>query len=221
MTDRGAQGTNLRSSPRSAARSRTAPPEPDDLTPVRRARRADIVRAALRLLGESEYDDIQIRDVAGAAGVSLGTLYRYFASKEHLFAAVLVEWSQSLDDRIEQRPLEGSDPATQLRDLCRRMIDAFDRLPQFFRLMTTIETSLDPHARRCYETFVAGTQSAFARPLGAFEPDESEAVLEVMMMVLGGVTRAWALGLLTTAESRARIDRAIDVVFSPPAPRRT
>jgi len=178
------------------------------------------VRTALRLLGESEYDDIQIRDVADAAGVSLGTVYRYFVSKEHLFAAVLVEWSESLEHRIERRPLEGPDAARQVSDLCARIIDAFDRLPQFFRLMTTIETAMDPHARADYERFVASTQSAFAQPLACFEPGEGEALLEVLMMVLGGVTRAWALDLHTTEQAHARMERAIEVVFSAPPEQR-
>ena len=57
------------------------------------ARRRRIVAAALRALDEQDYERIQMRDVATAAGIALGTLYRHFSSKEHLYATVLLEWA--------------------------------------------------------------------------------------------------------------------------------
>ena len=66
------------------------------LTPAQQARRDRIVDAGLSLLGERAYDKIQVKDVAEAANVALGTLYHYFSSKEHLFAEVLVRWAATL-----------------------------------------------------------------------------------------------------------------------------
>ena len=37
-----------------------------------------------------------MRDVAQEAGVALATVYRYFTSKEHLYAAALLEWADEL-----------------------------------------------------------------------------------------------------------------------------
>src|SRR5437764_4681187 len=48
------------------------------------ARRRRVLDAALRLAGEGGLDAVQMRDVAAAAGVALGTVYRYFSSKERL-----------------------------------------------------------------------------------------------------------------------------------------
>src|SRR5207248_7419707 len=45
-----------------------SPPLPQDLTPSQQARRAGIVAAGLALLRESEYEKIQMRDVAIEAG---------------------------------------------------------------------------------------------------------------------------------------------------------
>ncbi|WP_261570163.1 TetR/AcrR family transcriptional regulator [Frankia gtarii] len=41
-----------------------------------------------------------MRDVAEEAGVSLGTTYRYFASKDHLLAAAWTDWARRLSDRV-------------------------------------------------------------------------------------------------------------------------
>jgi len=57
----------------------------------RQARRRDILKAATALLERQGYAHLSMRDVAQGAGVSLGTLYTYFAGKEALFAALYAE----------------------------------------------------------------------------------------------------------------------------------
>ncbi|WP_024804247.1 TetR/AcrR family transcriptional regulator [Nocardia sp. BMG51109] len=52
------------------------------------ARRARILDAAAEFGATAEFDRVQMADIAKAAGVALGTLYRYFPAKTHLFAAV-------------------------------------------------------------------------------------------------------------------------------------
>lgn len=64
--------------------------------PVRRGRPAlvdpgALVRCALDLFVERGYAATRLEDVAHAAGVSKGTLYLYFDSKQALFAAVVRE----------------------------------------------------------------------------------------------------------------------------------
>jgi AcrR family transcriptional regulator len=205
---------------RAAAGSESLP-NPDDLIPAQRERRDRIVRVALRMLEHSEYEDIQMRDVAEQAEVALGTVYRYFGSKEHLFAAVLVSWSDSLQTRVQSQPLRGDDIPSQLLDLFERVIEAFERLPQFFRLMVVIETTTDPYARKLFGEFAGHTHDTFAQPLQPLGRDDSRAVIEVLMAVLGGVLRAWALNQLTSEQVRDRVQRAVTLIFSPaPKPQR-
>src|SRR5262249_57103235 len=61
------------------------------LTPNQAARRARVLDAALALATEGGYDAVQMRDVASRAQVALGTIYRYFSSKDHLLAACQLE----------------------------------------------------------------------------------------------------------------------------------
>ena len=70
-------------------------PDPATLPRGQQDRRGTIVRAAITLLEQGEYDAIQMRDVAEEAGVALATIYRYFTSKEHLYAAALLEWASA------------------------------------------------------------------------------------------------------------------------------
>ena len=68
-----------------AATVRSVPPDaPDDLPSRGDATKQRIVEAALRLFEERGYERTTMRAVATEAGVSLGSAYYYFDSKEHL-----------------------------------------------------------------------------------------------------------------------------------------
>lgn len=54
-------------------------------------RRGAILTAAARLGAAKELDRIGAQEIAADAGVALRTLYRYYPSKHHVFAAVLTE----------------------------------------------------------------------------------------------------------------------------------
>src|SRR6266571_5607405 len=110
------------------------------------ARRQRIVDAALTLLETSEYERIQVKDVAEEANVALGTLYRYFSSKEHLFAEVLVRWAGTLRTNISRNPLRGTTDTQRLTQVINRSVRAFQRQPSLARLVATLETSADPFA---------------------------------------------------------------------------
>ncbi len=70
------------------------PPAP--VTPAKRARRkearpGELLDAALALFVEKGYAATRVEEVAARAGVSKGTLFLYFPSKEELFKAVVRE----------------------------------------------------------------------------------------------------------------------------------
>jgi len=103
-------------------------PDPDSLPRGQQERRDRIVRAAISLLEHGgEYDAIQMRDVAREAGVALGTVYRYFTSKEHLYAAALLEWADNFPPREQSKRAGGRSDEAQLRALMRRAVRAFER----------------------------------------------------------------------------------------------
>lgn len=87
-----------------------SPPTAAGHAPARRSRRKDarpgeLLDAALDLFVEHGYAATRVEAVAQRAGVSKGTLFRYFASKEALFQAVvhqhlvglLDKWSATID----------------------------------------------------------------------------------------------------------------------------
>jgi AcrR family transcriptional regulator len=68
---------------------------------VRAARRDQIIAAALACFARSGYHATTMADVATEAGVSKGTPYLYFESKEVLFLALHEEWDCGLAGRVD------------------------------------------------------------------------------------------------------------------------
>jgi AcrR family transcriptional regulator len=75
-------------------------------------RRRQLLDAGARLFSERAYEEISMRDIAHAAGVSKPLLYHYFNSKTDLFKAAISEHAAELQSAIE--PGTGQDPLEQL-----------------------------------------------------------------------------------------------------------
>jgi AcrR family transcriptional regulator len=78
---------------------------------ARAARREQIIATGLACFARSGYHTTTMADVAAQAGVSKGTPYLYFASKEALFLALHEEWDcragQQVDAAIAALPEAG------------------------------------------------------------------------------------------------------------------
>ncbi len=193
-------------------------PDPGALPRGQQERRDRIIRAAISLLEhDGEYDAIQMRDVAGEAGVALGTVYRYFTSKEHLYAAALLEWASNFPAR-EQPKREGarSDEA-QLRALMRRAVRAFERYPQMMRVEIVIESSPDPNARALFDQFASRNVGTLKHALSSTDPESAAAIVETVNSVLVTRLRSWALGRITIADVDRSVQKTLDLIFAPRA----
>ncbi|HPU38146.1 MAG TPA: TetR family transcriptional regulator [Microthrixaceae bacterium] len=195
------------------------PAEPT--TPAQRERRHRIIVAAMELLDDRSYDDIQMRDVSDRAGVALGTMYRYFPSKEQLFAHVLLEWSASFDDAMRRRsPTRGTD-ADRLRLVLRRAVGAFERHPNFFHLIGVMEVSRDPVVVATFSTYGQRFVGVVRDALTEIDPADVPVVTMVTNSLLITLLRGWWLGHHSIRVVNARIDQAVDVVFNGVRPLRS
>jgi AcrR family transcriptional regulator len=158
-----------------------------------------------------------MRHVAEAAPVALGTLYRYFPSKEVLYAEVLLTWGQSFDGRVRVRSSRASTDAERLRVALRQTVRAYERYPNFFRLLSALEVVTDPAVSDRFMQFAGRFTDALAGTLVDTPEDERASIAFVTSTVLGGVLRGWALRGVPVSRVYERIDEMIDLIF--PAPR--
>lgn len=198
--------------PASHAPPRTLP-DVFALRTEQRERRQRIIDAAANLMVETDYDRIQVKDVADHAGVALGTLYRYFNSKDHLFACALRSWSSSFGDRLRLSPTGST--VDRVRAVYRRAARAFERQPRVYRVIMQVQSSADPHATDEFGSFARRQSDVFARALDTSalgEPTRAD-VTAVMSAVLDENLRYWQLGLQPVEAVYDAIDRAARLIL--------
>ena len=105
-------------------------PRDDDTDASQQERRERMLASTAELALEGGWDAVQMREVAQRADVALGTLYRYFPSKEFLLVSVMISDIEGLADRLAVRPPEGEDPVERVVDVLRRANRALQRQPQ-------------------------------------------------------------------------------------------
>ncbi len=91
------------------------------------AKRRQILDGARRVFLADGFDGASMNDIARVAGVSKGTLYVYFDSKEQLFEALIREERRQQAERLTECSFETSDVRAVLFDFGCRLIEMMSR----------------------------------------------------------------------------------------------
>jgi AcrR family transcriptional regulator len=135
-----------------------------------------------------------MRTVAQRAGVAMGTLYRYFDSKDQLLAAALVDWCEQLARSLVARPPRGATPALRLIDVVRRASRNIERDPRLTAALVTATTAADPGVRPYQEAVAASLEGILCAALEELDAAERDAVLRVMRHVWFAALLGWVNG---------------------------
>ena len=93
----------------------------------KQARPEELVAAAIELFVEQGFAATNLKDVAKRAGVSKGTVYLYFKSKEDLLLEAVRSSVVPIMDFVDDEELASDEPASQLLErLVRRWMEEFD-----------------------------------------------------------------------------------------------
>jgi AcrR family transcriptional regulator len=182
------------------------------MTPRQRDRRERLLEAGLALLATDDYENVQVKDIADRAGVSLGTLYNYFSSKERFFAEVLVRWADTLPTKVRRRPPSQDSPAERLKETVHRALHAFERQPQMARLVNVLTMSTDPSSADIMRRVNLATTDAYMQALAGVEPADARRMVEVVHAVFGSSLLGWSLGRRSMSDVIDSVDSAIELV---------
>jgi AcrR family transcriptional regulator len=123
------------------ARTETTPAKPLPERALRRRRKEarpdEIIDAALALFSEQGFAATKLEDVARRAGVSKGTLFVYFASKDELFRAVARRVLATHLDRLQTASADLDRPLAELVPALLAQVARFGQtgLPGMARLL--------------------------------------------------------------------------------------
>ena len=166
----------------------------ETLTRSQVARRSRVLSAALELAAEGGYDAVQMRDVATRAQVALGTIYRYFSSKDELLAAALVQWASELQERLTQRPPKGATTADRVVDVLRRASRAMEGNPVLTSALVTAIASPDPAVRSCQFDVEAIMITLVSGALADVPAEDRNGMIKVLSSVWFASLIGWVNG---------------------------
>jgi AcrR family transcriptional regulator len=111
-------------------------------------RRAEIVRAAVKLFSERGYYNTTIQQIAREAGISVGLVYQYFREKDDVLFLALKDVLETYEAEIP-KALEGiGHPLERLRTAIRAYCRIIDRRREATVLTYRSTKSLRPERRR-------------------------------------------------------------------------
>ena len=164
------------------------------------ARRERVIAAAVELASEGGYEAVQMRDVAAQADVALGTLYRYFPSKDHLLIAALAEQVSTLQRRLAQKPPRGTNAADRVVDVLRRASRALEREPRLTAALVTALSSADPSVAEAKQEVSDILGSVIADAVDHDALAQGEGVVRVLGHVWFAALVSWVGGMAPTGQ---------------------
>jgi len=188
---------------------------------ARAGREAELTDALLRVATERGLDAVSVREVAAAAGVSIGTVQHYFPTKTAMLEAAMAHMTAAVTDRIQALDRTGS-----VRDVTRRVL--LELLPLDERraaevrvwLVFVLRSAFEPGLRTVQEQTAALVHDAVTGLVRAGQaagevPRTRDAEIEasLLLAVVDGLTlqaaaepvgrsRQWVVELLDLALAR-------------------
>ena len=107
---------------------------------MKEARRQQIIKVAKDLILEKGIIQIQLQDVANAAGIGIATFYRYFSNKELLVLAVHTQITEEMTEAIRNISQQPISAMQMIEKIIMYYIDlADDSQHQFVKYMKAID----------------------------------------------------------------------------------
>lgn len=179
----------------------------EDMTSGQLARRAKIIEAVTELIADVGADAVAMRDVAARSGVALGTVYRYFSSKERLLAAALEDWQKRLTRRVMAAAgAADKDPLAGILDYLQRAQRAFHRNPRMTALMLQAMTSTEPEAKAAIDHMGRTNAEMFDRLLKGIPAEQIPDLSFGLNAALTSALTAVLTDAMTLDESLARVE---------------
>lgn len=178
-------------------------------TPRQQARNAAILREAARLGALRGLERVQMSDIAAEAGVALGTLYRYYPTKHHLYAAALTA-------SIRTMPEPTHVPADPVAAVCDFLGDAAERLLAQPALARAMLVSINAIRSTADAPADLSTRERILAVAGVAEPtDADHRLVRMVEQCMYGILTWATAGQLDAAAAAADVRYACQLLLAP------
>jgi AcrR family transcriptional regulator len=163
------------------------------------ARRRRVLDATLELAAEGGFDAVQMRDVAAAADVALGTVYRYFTSKERLLLEAMAEQQADLRSYLATHPPRDETPAARVVAVLKRANRSLREHPDVTAAMVrsfgTAQVENADIVRRVTEIMTEIITSAIHAPERRAATAREVRIARILMQVWLSSLNGWVCGV--------------------------
>jgi len=183
-------------------------------------RRRRVMSAAMHLAANGGFDAVQMRDVAAEADVALGTLYRYFPSKEFLLVSVLIELVDGLRLSLAETPITGDTPVDRVTSVMRRAVGFHPDRDVFGALIRALASS-NPHVADLVREINVKVTEIFTRAMypDGSEPSERDLqVARVLQLTWLSAVLGWVNGVEEQSKVIEDLETAARLLMEPVAP---
>ena len=163
------------------------------------------MEAALLCFVERGFHGTAIPEIAAKAGISAGTIYHYFDSKEALVNALYRSWKQTIMQRVFAAFPQGESPRKQFAVMWHTMVAFAQANPQAFAFIETHNHAsyLDAESHaidRTIKEFAAGIIRG-AQAAGMVKPLDAKVLMELVFGAFVGLLRAEWEGRVTLTDA--------------------
>jgi len=131
--------------------------------------RQEMLAAALELFSEKGYHNVSMHEIAEKAEFAIGTLYKFFRNKEHLYKSLIAEQADRFHEALTKAIEEADDVIGKLRNYVKAKREVFAANISVIRLYFAetrgasfnIKAGLDKEIRKRYDRFMHTLASVF------------------------------------------------------------
>ncbi|MGZ4690330.1 MAG: TetR/AcrR family transcriptional regulator [Acidimicrobiia bacterium] len=181
---------------------------PTVLSDEQAGRRDLVVAAATELAEAGGYDAVVMKAVADRSGVALATIYRWFASKDHLLTEVLLVWGTQLSESLAADPPRAGDAADRVATALGRVIDVAGSRIRLASAVVEAVLSVERGPLDAQGDFHRLMTSWIDAALGDDEVADREAVTEVLEHVCFSTIIGFATGRQDASYAKAQLASA-------------
>ena len=174
-------------------------------------RRQQVLAAAMHLGAEGGYDAVQMRGVADRSGVALGTIYRYFSSKDDLLIAGLAGWIRRTRMRLEEEEVRCNSPHERLSVVLAGVARSTEASPMLMQALVRAHGSTAPASGPHKLDVETEQQALMVTAIGDSYPNVQE-IARVLGHVWQSASTRWVTGLAPNGSLGTEFCNAIDLL---------
>ncbi len=176
-------------------------------------RRHRVLESAMYLAAKGGYESVQMRDVAAEAEVSMGTIYRYFGSKDEMLLAGFARWVRHTRRQLGEHGPVGDNPGERVANALASAVAKSEKAPLLMEALLTAMANPDP-AYVVYKREIGdGMHGIIGDAVGIEDAVDVDGVARVVSHVWFSSIMRWVSGVAPAGSVSEELRYAVSLLL--------